>query len=94
MDGTRGTPVQQEIEVAQAAGIIALGSIVSRVLGVVRETVKAGLFGATGSVGALEVAIRVPTLLYDLLVGNADGEVWLVPGTVREVPAGEQGGKE
>ena len=62
--------MQQSVGVAQAAGIIALGSVSSRVLGVVRETVKAGLFGATGSVGALEVAIRVPTLIYDLLVGG------------------------
>jgi putative peptidoglycan lipid II flippase len=67
---TDGSRIQQEVEVAQAAGIIALGSVVSRVLGVVRETVKAGLFGATGSVGALEVAIRVPTLIYDLMVGG------------------------
>ena len=70
MEDTRRTRIQRGVEVAQAAGIIALGSVASRVLGVVRETVKAGLFGATGSVGALEVAIRVPTLIYDLLVGG------------------------
>ncbi len=54
----------------QAAGLIALGSVASRVLGVVREIVKAGLFGATGSVSALEVAIRVPLIIYELLVGG------------------------
>jgi len=59
-----------EAEVARAAGIIALGSVSSRLLGVIRETIKAGLFGATGSVSALEVAIRIPTLAYDLLVGG------------------------
>ena len=64
------TAVSQEAEVSQAAGLIALGSVASRILGIVRETVKAGLFGATGSVSALEVAIRVPTLIYDLLVGG------------------------
>ena len=61
---------ETHVEVAQAAGIIALGNIASRVLGLVREMVKAGLFGATGSVGALEVAMRVLTLLYDFLVGG------------------------
>lgn len=61
---------QQQTEMTRAAAIIALGSIASRVLGVLRETVKSGLFGATGSVGALEVAIRVPTLMFDLLVGG------------------------
>ena len=64
------TSVQQAVEATQAAGLIALGSIASRVLGVVREIVKAGLFGATGSVGALEVAIRVPSIIYELLVGG------------------------
>lgn len=62
--------VETEVEVAQAAGIIAVGNVTSRVLGLVREMVKAGLFGATGSVGALEVAMRVPTLVYDFLVGG------------------------
>jgi putative peptidoglycan lipid II flippase len=64
------TSAQQAVETTQAAGLIALGSIASRVLGVVREIVKAGLFGATGSVGALEVAIRVPSIIYELLVGG------------------------
>ncbi len=63
-------PRQPGVDVAQAAGVIALGNVASRVLGLVREVVKAGLFGATGAVGALEVAIRVPTLLYDFLVGG------------------------
>lgn len=62
--------VSEEVQVTRAAGIIALGSVASRALGVVREIVKAELFGATGQVGALEVALRVPTLLYDLLVGG------------------------
>jgi len=67
---TYSATARQEAEVAQAAGIIALGSVASRILGIIRETVKAGLFGATGSVSALEVAIRVPTLVYDLMVGG------------------------
>lgn len=62
--------MQRDLEVAQAAGVIALGNVASRVLGLLRETVKAWLFGATGSVSALEVAVRVPTLIYDLLVGG------------------------
>ena len=70
MAEARKPSVQQAVEVTQAAGLIALGSVASRVLGVVREIAKAGLFGATGSVGALEVAIRVPTIIYELLVGG------------------------
>ncbi len=56
--------------VAKAAGIIALGNVASRTLGLAREFVKADLFGATGLVSAFEVANIVPTIIYDLLVGG------------------------
>jgi putative peptidoglycan lipid II flippase len=55
---------------AQAALLIATGNIASRLLGLVRETVIAHLFGATGLVSAFRVAQIIPTMLYDLLVGG------------------------
>jgi len=56
--------------IAQAATIIALGNMSSRVLGLVRETVISHLFGATGMVSAFRVASIVPTMIYDLLIGG------------------------
>jgi putative peptidoglycan lipid II flippase len=56
--------------IAGAAGIIALGNVVSRVLGLVRVTVIADLFGATGLVSAYQIAAIVPTMIYDLLIGG------------------------
>ena len=56
--------------VAKAAGILSLGNVASRVLGLVRETVKADLFGASPYVSAFEVAAIVPTIIYDLLIGG------------------------
>lgn len=56
--------------IAQSAGIIALGNIASRVLGLVRDTVKSHYFGATGAVSAYELAVIVPVTLYDLLIGG------------------------
>ena len=56
--------------IAQAAGIIALGSISSRVLGLVREQIIAYLFGASGLVSAFGIAGKVPKMIYDLLVGG------------------------
>jgi putative peptidoglycan lipid II flippase len=56
--------------VARAAGVIALGNISSRVLGLLRVTLIAGLFGATGLVSAYQIAATVPTMIYDLLVGG------------------------
>ena len=55
---------------ARSAGVLAVGSLVSRVLGLIREMVIAALFGATGQVSAFRVAAQVPTLLYDFLVGG------------------------
>jgi putative peptidoglycan lipid II flippase len=56
--------------IAGAAGIIALGNVASRVLGLVRVTVIADFFGATGLVSAYQIAATVPTMLYDMLIGG------------------------
>ncbi|OQY24285.1 MAG: murein biosynthesis integral membrane protein MurJ [Anaerolineaceae bacterium 4572_32.2] len=70
LEKTREISLRRDVEVAQAAGVVALGNVVSRVLGLVREMVKSGLFGAGPHVDALNAAIRVPSVLYDLLVGG------------------------
>jgi putative peptidoglycan lipid II flippase len=56
--------------IAQAAGIIALGSIASRVLGLIREQIIAYLFGASGLVSAFGIAAMVPNMIYELLIGG------------------------
>jgi putative peptidoglycan lipid II flippase len=53
-----------------AATIIALGNILSRGLGLVRDAVIAFTFGATASTDAFVLARTVPSILYDLLVGT------------------------
>ena len=66
-------PVDQERTNARlvgASGLLALGNICSRVLGLVREMVITYLFGASGAVDALQVAIIVPKAIYDLLIGG------------------------
>ncbi len=56
--------------VAGATVILALGNILSRMLGLMRETVLTFLFGASYAVDAFQVAIIVPRALYDLLIGG------------------------
>jgi putative peptidoglycan lipid II flippase len=56
--------------IARAAGVIALGNIASRVLGLVRVQLIAYLFGASGLVSVFYVASAVPTMIYDLLIGG------------------------
>lgn len=58
--------------IAIAAVLIALGNIASRFLGQIRESVTSGLFGATSGIDASAYALasRVPTTLYDFLIGG------------------------
>ncbi|HMN30859.1 MAG TPA: lipid II flippase MurJ, partial [Caldilineaceae bacterium] len=55
---------------ARSATLLSLGNIASRVFGLAREIVIAGLFGASGEVSAFRIAAQVPTLLYDFLIGG------------------------
>ncbi len=53
-----------------AAAIIALGNVLSRGLGLLRDVVIASTFGATASTDAFVLARTLPSILYDLLVGT------------------------
>ena len=55
---------------ARNAGLISLGNVASRVLGLLREMVIAAWFGATGEVSAFRVASLAPTIVYDFLIGG------------------------
>ena len=61
---------QSEIGLARSAGILGLGNIASRVIGLGRDTITSYLFGSTGALSAFIVASNVPTMIYDLLVGG------------------------
>ncbi|MDX1663666.1 MAG: murein biosynthesis integral membrane protein MurJ [Candidatus Promineifilaceae bacterium] len=56
--------------IMRAAAVLALGNVASRMLGLARETVKASLFGTSPALSAFEIAVLVPTTLFDLLVGG------------------------
>jgi putative peptidoglycan lipid II flippase len=64
------TQEQTNAGVARATGVVALGNITSRVLGLAREIVLTNLFGASRAVDAFSVAIIVPKAIYDLLIGG------------------------
>lgn len=71
------------------AQLIALGTVVSRVTGLLRVLVAAGVMG-TGALGGLyETTNRIPNFLFDLFAGGALQAV-LVPAFVR---AREEGGE-
>ena len=57
--------------IALAALILMLGNVLSRVLGLVREQLAAGLFGTGDEIAAFTVADNIQTLLFDLLASGA-----------------------
>lgn len=61
----------REAGLFRSAGILGLGNIASRVIGLARESIAANLFGSTGPYSAFVIASAVPTMIYDLLVGGA-----------------------
>ena len=56
--------------IAMAAALIAIGNIASRVLGQIRESVTADFYGTSIDASAYALAARVPTTLYDFIVGG------------------------
>jgi putative peptidoglycan lipid II flippase len=62
--------IEDQGQIAQAAGLIALGNVASRALGLVREQIIAYFFGASGLVSAFGVAAMVPKMIYELLIGG------------------------
>jgi putative peptidoglycan lipid II flippase len=64
-------PDSQTGKIAKAAGTVSLAVLASRLLGLVREQVFAGLFGAGYAFDAYVVAFRIPNLLRDLFAEGA-----------------------
>ncbi len=64
------TETETRAGVAKATGILALGNVGSRVLGLAREIVLTNLFGASRAMDAFNYAIIVPKTLYDLLIAG------------------------
>ncbi|MCX6562281.1 MAG: murein biosynthesis integral membrane protein MurJ [Candidatus Aminicenantes bacterium] len=58
-------------DIAKGVRSFTLGTAISRVLGLVREQVFAGLFGANMSTDAYNAAFRIPNTLRDLFAENA-----------------------
>jgi len=63
--------VSEERQVAKRAGLVGSATLLSRVLGLVREQVMASWFGAGFASDAFNVAFRIPNLLRDLFAEGA-----------------------
>jgi putative peptidoglycan lipid II flippase len=65
--------------IVRAAAVLAVGNVVSRVLGLLREIVKSNMFGATPLLAAYTVAVLVPMTLFNLISGGEMVSSSLVP---------------
>ena len=64
-------PAHSEARFTRRVGVFSVGTLVSRILGVARESVFAYLFGAGFTTDAFNVAFRIPNLLRDLFAESA-----------------------
>jgi len=74
MSGTAPAPMGRlNAGVARSAGLIGIATTASRLLGVAREIVLAGMFGASAgpAMDAYNVAFRIPNLVRDLFAEGA-----------------------
>ncbi len=60
------TSSQESGKIAKSAGTVGIAVMCSRILGLIREQVFAGMFGAGTAYDAFVVAFRIPNLLRDL----------------------------
>jgi putative peptidoglycan lipid II flippase len=59
--------MSENIKVAKAAGVVGAATLLSRVMGYVRDMVMSWAFGTTAAADAFYVAYRIPNLLRELL---------------------------
>jgi len=64
-------------QIARAAGVVMAAFALSRVLGLVRQMVIAGQFGAGAEMDAYQAAFRLPDLLFQLMAGGALGSAFI-----------------
>lgn len=63
--------MKEEKQLAKAAGIISAATLLSRILGFIRDMMLARLFGATLAADAFFVAYRIPNMLRELFAEGA-----------------------
>src|ERR1700756_4910177 len=74
----------------RAAGIVGMGILWSRLLGLIREMVFAGLFGAGKNLDAFLMAFRLPNLLRDLFAEGALSTAFITTFSKRIAIEGDQ----
>jgi putative peptidoglycan lipid II flippase len=82
-------PSSTDARFTRRVGLFSIGTLLSRILGLVRESVFAYLFGAGFATDAFNVAFRIPNFLRDLFAESALSAAF-VPAFVRSLREGDR----
>jgi putative peptidoglycan lipid II flippase len=82
--------LSEDLRVARHAGVVGAATLLSRVLGLIREQVMATLFGAGMATDAFNVAFRIPNLLRELFAEGAMSSAFIPVFTGTRARAGDQ----
>src|SRR3954470_8488509 len=74
----------------RATGIVAIAVLCSRLLGLIRELLFAGLFGAGRNLDAFLMAFRVPNMLRDLFAEGALSAAFITTFSKKIATEGDQ----
>src|SRR5438309_2965892 len=83
------TAAQEQRVSTRATGIVGIAILCSRVLGLIREQVFAGLFGAGRNLDIFLIAFRVPNLLRDLFAEGALSTAFVTTFSKKIATAGD-----
>lgn len=83
---------KQSSSITAAALLVAVSSILSRLLGVIRDRILAGQFGASASMDVYYSAFRIPDLIFNLLILGAlsAGFIPIFSSLVKEFRIGDR----
>ena len=84
--------MSSDTSVLRASGTMALGTVVSRITGFLRDMVLVGAIGTQVFADAYNVANTIPTIIYILLIGGALNAVF-VPHLIRAMKQDLDGGE-
>ena len=78
------------VRLARSVGVIGSATMISRVLGLVRDQVLAYLFGAGNAMDAFTIGFRIPNLMRDLFAEGAMSAAFVPTFTRRMTPDGRE----
>src|SRR5213078_1106506 len=84
------TAAQEQRVSTRATGVVGIAVLCSRVLGLIREQIFAGLFGAGKNLDAFLMAFRLPNLLRDLFAEGALSTAFITTFSGKIATQGDQ----